>query len=249
MSYKLSKTTSDKERADFIVQYNHNQGLLIKEGTDTYTAFKDEQELTFEGEFIFALEVNEIIGEVEAEIDVPDFEIVEEEVVNPETGEIEIIQKEVPVMVDKEIDVPDFDDDGNIIGYHTEVVKVQSYHKETVILHKPIINPNWDEEQYIKREQEFNKSFFNTSLGYVRRSVTMADGSHKDFLSDLLPVISMGIQGGMPVNILTYDKPPFDEDVEDWEQYQHLVAVTQQFIQECFLQLSADFAPINNEEE
>ena len=107
----------------------------------------------------------------------------------------------------------------------------------------------YEQEQYAKREAEFNRAFFLTSLGYIRRSVTMADGSHKDFLSDLLPVISMGVQGGMPVNILTYDMPPFDEDVADWTEYQHQVVVTPQFIQECFLQLSADFAPINNNEE
>jgi len=98
-----------------------------------------------------------------------------------------------------------------------------------------------------EREIEFNKAFFNTSLGYVRRSVTMADGSHKDFLSDLLPVISMGVQAGTPVNILTYDKPPFEHDIEDWTEYQNQVVVTPQFIQECFLQLSNDFLPINEE--
>ena len=105
-----------------------------------------------------------------------------------------------------------------------------------------------EEEIEEKREAEFNKSFFQTSLGYVRRSVTMADGSHKDFLSDLLPVISMGVQAGTLVNILTYDKPPFDIDVTDWTEYQHQVVVTPQFIQECFAQLAADFAPINTEE-
>ena len=139
--------------------------------------------------------------------------------------------------VEEEIEVPDYDEDGNIIGYHTETITVK----------KLVPNPNWEEEEYICRQREFNKAFFNTSLGYVRRAVTMADGSKKDFLSDLLPVISMGVQGGMPVNILTYDAPPFDEDVEDWTEYQHQVVVTPQFIQECFLQLSADFAPINEE--
>ena len=106
---------------------------------------------------------------------------------------------------------------------------------------------DWRQEQYNRRQAEFNKAFFNTSLGYVRRAVTMADGSHKDFLSDLLPVISMGVQSGTPVNILTYDKPPFDKDVTDWTEYQHQVVVTPQFIQECFLQLSNDFLPINEE--
>ena len=105
----------------------------------------------------------------------------------------------------------------------------------------------YNKEQKARREAEFNKAFFNTSLGYIRRSVTMADGSHKDFLSDLLPVISMGVQGGQSVNILTYDKPTFDKDVTDWTEYQHQEVVTPQFIQECFMQLSNDFLPINEE--
>ena len=134
-------------------------------------------------------------------------------------------------------EVIDYDEDGNPIGSHPETIT-------TKIL---VLNPNWNEEQYLRREKDFNKAFFNTSLGYIRRLVTMQDGSKKDFLSDLLPVISMGVQSGMPVNILTYDKPPFDEDVTDWEEYQHQVVVTPQFIQECFLQLSNDFLPINEE--
>lgn len=106
-----------------------------------------------------------------------------------------------------------------------------------------------EEEIREEREREFNKAFFLTSLGYIRRSVTMADGSKKDFLSDLLPVISMGVQAGTHVNILTYDKPPFDKDIEDWTEYQHQVVVTPRFIQECFMQLSNDFLPINEEEK
>lgn len=236
MAYKLKKPITDKQRADFIVQYNHNQGLLIQDGTDTYI----DDDLTLKGEFLFALLPNEIMAGEEVEIDVPDFETVIDEDGNEHL---------VPVMIDVEIEVPDYNEEGEIIGYHTEIVKKQKHHKETTTVYRPVINPNYDQEQADKREAEFNKAFFNTTLGYVRRSVTMADGGHKDFLSDLLPVISMGVQGGMPVNILTYDKPPFDHDIEDWTEYQHQVAVTAQFIQECFLQLSADFAPINNEEE
>ena len=112
-----------------------------------------------------------------------------------------------------------------------------------------IVDPDYDEKQKEKRENDFDKSFFNTSLGYVRRSVTMSDGGHKDFLSDLLPAISMSVQAGTPVNILTYSRPPFDHDIEDWTEYQHKVVVTPQFIQECFIQLSNDFLPINEEVE
>lgn len=105
----------------------------------------------------------------------------------------------------------------------------------------------YDKEQAEKREQAFKQAFFITSLGYVRRSVTMADGTKKDFLSDLLPVISMGVQSGTEVHILTYEQPPFDKDITDWTEYQKQVTVTPQFIQECFMQLSNDFLPINED--
>ena len=99
--YKIKKPISDTQRADFIVEYNHNKGLKIEEGTDTYT----DNDLTFKGEFLFALEPNEIMQTEEAEIDVPD--VVEE-------GE------------------------------------EQTYHKETVEIYKPVVDPNWEEEQLTK---------------------------------------------------------------------------------------------------
>ena len=190
-----------------------------------------------------------IVDDIPVEIDVPDYEEVEEEyqeqVVDEEGNPVydeegnpvyetktRIVLK--PIMIEVE------DEDGNII-------LVPSTHKETIYVKGIVLNPDFEQEEADRREAEFNKAFFNTSLGYIRRSVTMADGSHKDFLSDLLPVISMGVQAGQAVNILTYDKPPFDEDVTDWTEYQHQKVVTPQFIQECFGQLAADFAPINKE--
>lgn len=112
-----------------------------------------------------------------------------------------------------------------------------------------VLNPNYEQEKAQRREDEFNAQFFNTSLGYIRRSVNMADGSRKDFLSDLLPTIAIGVSTGQAVNIIAYDEPPFDEDIEDWTPYQHIEVVTQQFIQECFQQLSNDFLPINEGEQ
>jgi len=93
------------------------------------------------------------------------------------------------------------------------------------------------------RERKFHREFFNTSLGYIRRSVTMADGSHKDFLSDLLPTIAIAVNLNTPVSIIAYSKPDFTHPVADWTQYQHIETVTTQFIQECFLQLQNDFIP------
>lgn len=61
MSYELKKPVTDRQKADFIVEYNYNQGLRI-EDTEMY---------------LFALEPNEMMGEKEIEI----------EVIDPETGE------------------------------------------------------------------------------------------------------------------------------------------------------------------
>lgn len=135
------------------------------------------------------------------------------------------------IIGDIEEEVPVYDDEGNITGYETITVKGL------------VLNPNYEQEEAARREAEFNKAFFNTSLGYIRRAVTMADGSKKDFLSDLLPVISLGVQEGQTVTVLAYDKPPFTEDVTDWTEYQHAATVTAQFISECFNQLSNDFLP------
>lgn len=91
------------------------------------------------------------------------------------------------------------------------------------------------------RELEFHKAFFNTSLGYIKRKVNMQDGSIKDFLSDLLPVIAIGINSGNKINVIAYKKPNFKTEVENWEEYQEEKQVTAQFINECFTQLSNDF--------
>lgn len=107
---------------------------------------------------------------------------------------------------------------------------------------KIIENPNYEAEKAQKREIEFHKEFFNTSLGYIRRSVTMKDGSHKDFLSDLLPAIKSGLEIGQEVTILTYDEPDYSEDVTDWEIYQHKKLANAQFIGECLQQVVKDFA-------
>ena len=100
-------------------------------------------------------------------------------------------------------------------------------------------------EKKARREATFNAQFFNTSLGYIRRLVTMKDGSKKDFLSDLLPAIKAGLEIGQEVKIICYYKPSFDSDVTDWTIYQHIENATPQFIAECLQQVVADFGGIN----
>lgn len=104
-----------------------------------------------------------------------------------------------------------------------------------------VLNPNYEAEQIEAKREQFNKDFFQTSLGYIRRKVTMKTGETKDFLSDLLPVISMGVQSGQAVTIIAYKEPDFTQDVTDWEALQEAKTVTPEFVQECFMRLSFDF--------
>ena len=76
-----------------------------------------------------------------------------------------------------------------------------------------------------KEENEFNKQFFNTSLGYVKRKYTNKTGEVKDFLSDALPLLQAGVQ------VLTYTR----------ELQQNKVTATEQFINECKQQVLIDF--------
>lgn len=88
-----------------------------------------------------------------------------------------------------------------------------------------IFDEGWEEKEKQKEREQFLKDFFNTSLGYVRRQVSMQTGDTKDFLTDILPLLQVGIP------ILTY--------TEDGEQ--HKVMVTEDFINECKQQLLKDF--------
>lgn len=82
------------------------------------------------------------------------------------------------------------------------------------------------EEIAQQQQEQFATSFFNTSLGYVSRKVHMKDGSVKDFLSDILPLLQVNVP------IITYNL----------DGTQNVgVLVTQQFIEECKQQMLLDF--------
>ena len=101
-----------------------------------------------------------------------------------------------------------------------------------------------EEELIEQRKEQFAKEFFLTSLGYIRRNVTMQDGSQKDFLCDLLPTIAMGVNNHLTVNIIAYKEPDYTKDVEDWTEYQHTEVATAEFVKECMLRLSQDFGAV-----
>lgn len=83
-----------------------------------------------------------------------------------------------------------------------------------------------EEEIAEKKQEQFLKDFFNTSLGYVSRKVHMKDGSIKDFLSDILPILQVDVP------IITYN-------IDGTQNVG--VLVTNQFIEECKQQVLIDF--------
>ena len=60
MSYKIEKPLSIQERADFIVEYNHNQGLRIEDGSEVVNNVYKE--------YLYALLPNEIMYTEEVQI-------------------------------------------------------------------------------------------------------------------------------------------------------------------------------------
>jgi hypothetical protein len=107
--------------------------------------------------------------------------------------------------------------------YHIEYADGKNSIEEVVVFDET--QKQADEREIQEREEKFKMQFFYTSLGYVRRSVTMKDGSKKDFLTDILPMLVIGVP------ILVYSK----------ELEQTRVSVTDVFINECKQQLFKDF--------
>ena len=165
--------------------------------------------------------------EREYEVEVLEWDYIEVEEerqkIDPETGEpmyddegnpimeIVTVQKPVPHMVEETIIDPETGEEKTIIvqGHHTET------RTEIVEFLEIVDNP-----------ENFERCFFNTSLGYVRRKAFVKEtGEYKDFLSDMLA----GMVVGQP--ILVYDR--------DFNQ--SLVNVTAEFKQECAEQYNRDF--------
>jgi hypothetical protein len=129
----------------------------------------------------------------------------------------------------------------------TNICTMSSFEKNrdfyTVENGKISIVSNPEEVLEQKRKKEFEGSFFETSLGWIRRKVTMKDNSVKDFLADLLLPIKAGMELGQDVEIITYKLPDFTK--EPTEEYmkslQENKFATPVFIQECLYQTVKDF--------
>jgi hypothetical protein len=103
--------------------------------------------------------------------------------------------------------------------------------------------PNLDDILAKRRQEQFEKDFFSTSLGFIRRKVNMKDGSTRDFLSDLLIPIKAGIELGQNVEIITYELPDFHQELtQDYMvSLQERKTAAPDFIQECLMQTVSDF--------
>ena len=103
-------------------------------------------------------------------------------------------------------------------------------------------------ECYKKRMTEYQKKcferdFFETSLGWIRRTVDLKNGQKKDFLSDLLLQIKAGLELGQEVQILTYKTPDFTclLNEEYLKTLQENKLATIDFVKECLFQTVKDW--------
>lgn len=105
----------------------------------------------------------------------------------------------------------------------------------------------YSQEQTEKRETQFNKDFFLTSQGYVRRKAYIQGTKEtKDFLSDCLPALCNAFSLGQSIRAIIYNKPPMTADVTDWSQYQKTdiewtTEEQQIFLSDCLSQYQRDF--------
>lgn len=182
MAYKLKKPYSDAERTSFLIEYQSNQKLQITEGSDVYTTTKDYQEVTFKADYMFALAANEIMAEAEVEIDVPTVttDTITVPVVDPFTGETTYVEQEITTPVTKVIEVEIIDPETGETT--TQEVTVQEYHKETVTVNKPIIDPDYEQHQAEKEQAKINKLSLTKAdfwIALLDRNITKADVKEK----------------------------------------------------------------------
>ena len=102
-------------------------------------------------------------------------------------------------------------------------------------------NPNYLAIKEAQRRADFEAHFFPTHLGYVKREVTMKNGTKKDFLTDMLATIRVGLP------LFTYAQPDFTKEVTEADilATQQIEYVDEQFITECENQFAIDFYGFN----
>lgn len=208
---ELKYPYTEDERSHFIVEQNHTNGYEIRE----VKRIEEYQEKVFEFEEVeekqplaFDEETNEPI----------DFETI-------------MTKKPVMITVQEKIETQIFDEEtGEITASETKTIEKQEqkFHYET--REKEVTDLQaWGytrEEIEQQKQEQFKKDFFETSLGWVRRTVTMQNGVQRDFLFDILP----NLEAGVP--IITYNI--------DGTQNRDMF-VTSDFIAQCKQQILKDF--------
>ena len=141
MSHEIKKPITEKEHADFIVEYNHNCGLRI-----------EDTEM-----FLFALEENEIMGEKEIEIEVPEYD--------EEGNPIMIEYEDTETVIDYD------EEGNPIGSHEIIVIKhKQQTHIETITVPYPVINSNWEEEQK-EKEHEYIQTLSMTRSDFFDNTI------------------------------------------------------------------------------
>lgn len=133
--------------------------------------------------------------------------------------------------------------------YYSNVYELPSDYKENkYIVNKGelVLNPNYEAQKAQERQKEFYKEFFLTSLGYIRRKVSMSTGETRDFLFDLLPAIKESVSIGRPYPVIVYKQPDFTKEIttEYLVSLQEFKNATEQFCKECTLQIGTDFSGV-----
>ena len=102
-------------------------------------------------------------------------------------------------------------------------------------------NPDYLTIKEAQRRAYFEARFFPTHLGYVKREVTMKNGNKKDFLTDMLTTLRVGLP------IFTYAQPDFTKEVTEADilATQQIEYADEQFIAEWENQFAIDFYGFN----
>ena len=201
--------------------YNYDSETKIYTGSEE--AYLDPEETKRQGQDVYCLPANATFVEPPI-VSVHQVAVYNNgwEIVADYRGEY-IVNSDMQPIIQKDLgDLPE----GYICITQAQAQKIQEDDLYYVIQNgELVLNPNYEEEKQAREDAEFNRQFFNTTLGYVRRNVTMKDGSVKSFLTDILPMLVVGVP------VLVYDR----------ELNQTRVQVTEVFINECKQQLYKDF--------
>lgn len=110
---------------------------------------------------------------------------------------------------------------------------------------KIVVDEEFLEQLKIDREKGFKQQFFETSLGWIRREPTLADGTIDNFLNNNLPLFAIALSSGTSVVLpVAYKLPNFDKELtEDYMKSLQILnqPITLQFINECMQVKMKDF--------